>query len=101
MAGLVFPNDAGQINYALCMGHNYTGTDPFQPAVPWPLTAPCLEFHIIHQHVCVFLSVSALSMYFSVFISQMFEMERGACYTQTRHDVTDKVTVRLKLKSFY
>lgn len=29
MAGLVFPNDAGEINYALCMGHNYTSTDPF------------------------------------------------------------------------
>lgn len=64
MAGLVFPNDAGQINYALCMGHNYTSTDPFQPAVPGPLTAPCLEFHIIHQHVRIFLSVSASLMYF-------------------------------------
>lgn len=59
MAGLVFPNDAGEINYALCMGHNYTSTDPFQ-RLCWGTHRPCLEFQIIHQHIHIFLSVYAL-----------------------------------------
>lgn len=59
MAGLVFPNDAGKINYALRMGHNYTSTDPFH----WPCSGtlcPCLGFQIIHQHFCIFSSFMCL-----------------------------------------
>lgn len=90
MAGLVFPNDAGQINYALCMGHNYTGTDPFQSAVPRPLTALCLVFHIIHQLFRVFFfffffSVGVIYV-FSSFISQMFKMERSGCIVFANHN---------------
>lgn len=62
MAGLVFPNDAGEINYALCMGHNYTSTDPFQRQ-RGATHRPSLEFQIIHQHVDIFLSACALLIY--------------------------------------
>lgn len=59
MAGLVFPNDAGEINYAWCMGHNYRSTDPFQQLC-LGTHHPCLEFQIIHQHFHVFLSLYVL-----------------------------------------
>ena len=64
MAGLVFPNDAGEINYALCMGHNYTSTDPFHQLCSGTLL-PCLKFQIIHQHVHIFLSLCVLFIYYS------------------------------------
>lgn len=44
MAGLVFPNDAGEINYTLCMGHNYTSTDRFHFGYARALSACSLSF---------------------------------------------------------
>lgn len=53
MAGLVFPNDAGEINYALLMGHNYTSTDPFRRLCPGTLLQ-CLEFQILNHPIHIF-----------------------------------------------
>lgn len=76
MAGLVFPNDAGEINYALCMGHNYTSTDPFYRLCSGTL-CPCLEFQIIHQLIQIFLSLCVLLIdYTYIFISLCLTLEK-------------------------
>jgi len=67
MAGLVFPNDAGEINYAPSMGHNYTSTDPIHWLRLGTLRL-CLKFQIIYQHVHILLSFSMLFIYGYIFI---------------------------------
>lgn len=88
MAGLVFPNDAGEINYALCMGHNYTNTDPFHRLCSGTL-CPCLEFQIIHQHIHIFLSLCALFIHHGcIFISLCLTLgkyEKGYWILQSDH----------------
>lgn len=74
MAGLVFPNDAGEINYALRMGHNYTSTDPFHRLCSGTFCL-CLEFQVIHHHVRIFLSFSVLFIRGSMFIPSCLTLE--------------------------